>query len=80
MYMKCNYRSMYVFKERQITEKKNQCRPAFEGPFCRALDDALALFKVHREAYYGGTFTGNHAHKCLKVSCPHRHGNDNPVL
>lgn len=23
---------------------------------------------VHREAYYGGTFTGNHAHKCLKVN------------
>lgn len=30
-------------------------------------NEALEQFKVHREAYYGGTFTGNHAHKCLQV-------------
>ena len=49
---------------------KDECRKGFsidEGPFCRALDKALASVKVCREAYYGGTFTGNHAHKCLKV-------------
>ncbi len=49
---------------------KESCRTAFdidEGPFCQALDKALGTFKVYREAYYGGTFTGNHAHKCLKV-------------
>ena len=33
----------------------------------RGLDAALDGMHVHREAYYGGTFTGNHAHKCLKV-------------
>ena len=33
----------------------------------RALDDALALFHVEREAYYNGTFVGNHVHRCLKV-------------
>ena len=22
---------------------------------------------VHRQAYFGGTFIGNHVHKCLKV-------------
>ena len=58
------------FKGKKIDEKKELCRTAFdidEGPFCRALDGALATFKVHREAYYGGTFTGNHAHKCLQV-------------
>ena len=29
--------------------------------------EAFTKFKVHREAYYGGIFTGNHAHKCLQV-------------
>ena len=42
-----------------------------DGPFCRALDEALGTLKVHREAYYGNTFTGNHAHKCLKVTSQH---------
>ena len=49
---------------------RQECKEGFnteDGPFCRALDGALAELKVHREAYYGGTFTGNHAHKCLKV-------------
>ncbi len=41
--------------------------PAEDGPFIHALDDALKGMHVHRQAYYGGTFTGNHAHKCLKV-------------
>ena len=41
--------------------------PLEDGPFIRALDDTLASINVHREAYYGGTFTGNHAHRCLKV-------------
>ena len=57
-------------QEKSITEKNRQCQQGFdmdEGPFCQALDKALASLKVHREAYYGGTFTGNHAHKCLKV-------------
>lgn len=58
----------YLFHQERITEK--ECQEEFDiedGPFCRALDNALASFKVCREAYYGGTFTGNHAHKCLKV-------------
>ena len=39
-----------------------------EGPFVRSLDKALGAMNVHRQAYYGGTFIGNHVHKCLKVS------------
>ncbi len=38
-----------------------------DGPFIKALDTALKSFKVERQAYYGGTFVGNHVHKCLKV-------------
>ena len=52
---------------------KQQCTDGFDlddGPFCRVLDETLGKLKVHREAYYGGTFTGNHAHKCLK-KCTH---------
>ena len=39
-----------------------------EGPFVRSLDKALGTMNVHRQAYYGGTFIGNHVHKCLKLS------------
>ena len=38
-----------------------------EGPFVKALDDALATFHVERQAYYSGTFVGNHVNRCLKV-------------
>ena len=40
---------------------------AQEGPFVKSLDDALASFNVERQAYYGGTFVGNHVHRALKV-------------
>ncbi len=39
-----------------------------EGPFVRGLDAALASFNVARQAYYSGTFIGNHVHQTLKVS------------
>lgn len=38
-----------------------------DGPFVRALEDALASFNVQRQAYYSGTFVGNHIHKTLEV-------------
>lgn len=38
-----------------------------EGSFVRGLDEALASFHVERQAYYSGTFVGNHVHRCLKV-------------
>ena len=65
------YMYMYTTSVKRNTEKlRDECKEGFDledGPFCRALDEALTKFKVHREAYYGGTFTGNHAHKCLQV-------------
>ena len=39
-----------------------------EGPFVKALDNALASFHVHlHQAYYSGTFVGNHVHKAIKT-------------
>ena len=32
------------------------------------LDEALASFNVERQAYYSGTFVGNHVHRALKIS------------
>lgn len=33
----------------------------------KQLDRALGSFNVHRQAYYSGTFVGNHVHRALKV-------------
>ena len=55
--------SLASLKEKKIDERKQLYRAAFDiddGPFCCALDDALADCKVFREAYYGGTFAGSH--------------------
>lgn len=38
-----------------------------DGPFIRSLDKALSEFNVERQAYYSGTFVGNHVHRALKV-------------
>jgi len=40
---------------------------AGEGPCVQTLDRALGDIGVERQAYYGGTFVGNHVHKCCKV-------------
>ena len=39
-----------------------------EGPFILGLESALQELDVHRQAYQGGTFVGNHVHKLLKVT------------
>ena len=39
-----------------------------DGPFVRGLDTALKSFNVERQAYYSGTFVGNHVHHTLKVT------------
>ena len=41
--------------------------PRGDGPFVKSLDNVLASFHVQRQAYYSGTFVGNHVHSCLKV-------------
>jgi len=38
-----------------------------EGPCVQTLDKVLGDIGVERQAYYGGTFVGNHVHKCCKV-------------
>lgn len=50
-----------------VLKRGKELYPLEDGPFVRALDNTLKDMKVHREAYYGGTFHGNHAHKCLQV-------------
>ena len=42
-----------------------------QGPFVKGLDKALDSFNVHRQAYYSGTFVGNHVHASLKVTVYH---------
>jgi hypothetical protein len=49
----------------QLAKKKGFKRK--DGPCVVALDKALASFNVCRQAYYGGTFVGNHVHRTLKV-------------
>ena len=39
-----------------------------QGSFVKGLDKALDSFNVYRQAYYSGTFVGNHVHTSLKVS------------
>jgi len=37
-----------------------------DGSFYQALDESLNAMNVHRQAYQGGTFVGNHVHRILK--------------
>ena len=38
-----------------------------DGPCVQALERALSEVGVQRQAYFGGTFIGNHVHTCCKV-------------
>ncbi|CAI7992709.1 hypothetical protein GBAR_LOCUS1082 [Geodia barretti] len=56
--------------DREIDKVKSDIEEGFrmeEGPFIIGLDRALKGFNVQHEAYYGGTFVGNHVHRCLKA-------------
>ena len=71
MYTIANIHVYMHFQEPQIQNLTQKCAGVFpieDGPFIVALDNTLKEMKVHREAYYGRTFTGNHAHKWLQVS------------
>ena len=76
--MKCTYLNtiytctcMYTtVQDRQIEDLTQRLAAGFstvDGVFVKALDKALSSFNVERQAYYGGTFIGNHVHKCLEV-------------
>ena len=51
-----------------------------DGPFVKALDNALASFHVKRQAYYSGTFVGNHVHRALKVTLYFDHNISNMII
>ena len=69
----CIYNVMYMYmyiQEQQINDITGKLQGKFakeDGPFVQALDRALESFNVSRQAYYGGTFIGNHVHRCLEV-------------
>ena len=57
-------------QDSRTTELEDVCNKGFEtneGHFVHSLDMALASMNVHRRAYRGWTFIGNHLHKCLTV-------------
>jgi glutamine amidotransferase-like uncharacterized protein len=58
-----------IATEKQLKQGKKFERT--EGPFVRCLDASLATFNVERQAYYSGTFVGNHVHRALKAENTH---------
>lgn len=65
-----NYVSTVILiKEKELTAHgKNKGLARKDGPFVQSLDSTLASFNVQRQAYYSGTFVGNHVHRTLKVN------------
>lgn len=61
---------MYLTQTDDIRKLEETLRKGFnkeDGPFVRTLDNVLSSFNVQRQAYYSGTFVGNHVHRCLQV-------------
>ena len=61
---------MRYYQSKEIEELKGVVSKKFslkEGPYILGLESALQEMDVHRQAYQGGTFVGNHVHKLLKV-------------
>lgn len=61
---------IHMTQDEQLKQCQKEIKKGFEkedGPFVKCLDTALSSFNVQRQAYYGGTFVGNHVHRCLKV-------------
>ena len=50
-----------------LTQQLGSGFTSSDGVFVKALDVALSSFNVQRQAYYGGTFIGNHVHSALEV-------------
>ena len=63
---KCNPFQIKEFQ--QLEESVAKGFKIYDGPFVKTLDSALASFNVYRQAYYSGTFVGNHVHRTLKVT------------
>ena len=69
----CNWLSkphVSYLQEQRLSQHQQAAVKTFhvqEGPFVRSLDNALASFHVEHQAYHGGSFIGNHVHRCQKV-------------
>ena len=66
----CTCNTGVLTQDSRTTELEDVCNKGFEmneGHFVHSLDMALASMNVHRRAYHGWTFIGNHLHKCLTV-------------
>ena len=48
-----------------LTTELSQGFSTTHGVFVKSLDNALRSFNVESQAYYGGTFIGNHVHSAL---------------
>ena len=55
-------------QEEEIKTVEAKCKgfPIFDEAFIHCLNQNWEL-NIDKEAYYGGTFTGNCAHRCMKV-------------
>lgn len=51
-----------------MAKRTNKTFNKQEGPCNQAIEKALKAIGVQRQAYYAGTFVGNHVHTCLKVT------------
>ena len=63
--------STKITQKEQLSKLEAELGKGFakhDGPFVRGLDEVLDSFNVQRQAYYSGTFVGNHVHATLKVN------------
>ena len=61
-------------QESQIGDLQKIVKEGFrekDGPFVRGLEKAMSTFHVQRQAYYSGSFIGNHVHQTLQVCVLH---------
>ncbi|KAJ8018162.1 hypothetical protein HOLleu_44000 [Holothuria leucospilota] len=58
--------SEFQLKESQQVQQSAGSVPVHEGPVMKAVEDVLQKIKVHRQAYHGKSFVGNHVHRCCQ--------------
>ena len=60
--------TLYTYVQIETRNRKHETSTQFQRWTCvQELDSTLKQIGVERRAYFGGTFVGNHVHKCLKV-------------
>ena len=62
---------MYNFSQASQIEEVEKCiaegYKKSHGPFFISIGESLSQLHIHRQAYHGATFVGNHVHKMLQV-------------